>query len=386
MRIGIDASNLRQGGGRTHLIELLTAADPKRDRIDSVVVWGSQETLDLLPRRRWLQKIAVACLEKGFLARMGWQTFALKGEATKARCDLLFVPGGIFQTGFRPIVVMSRNMLPFEWTELKRYGISLTAIRLFLLRHFQGRSFRGADGVIFLSRYAREKIISSVGQLQGASRIIPHGLNHRFLINNPKPPKHKKTTTEKKLKIIYVSIIDHYKHQWKVVEAVAAARIETGLDLELHLAGPAYKPSLRKLEAAIVSYDPGKRWVHYHGNVAYEDLPRLYAQAQIGIFASTCENMPNILLETMAAGLPILCSDRGPMPEVLGKAGVYFDPENPDSMCRQLIALLKAQRTRRRLGLLARQEAQKYSWDKCAKETFHFCHQVLGRHENRHSH
>ena len=125
--------------------------------------------------------------------------------------------------------------------------------------------------------------------------------------------------------------------------------------------------------------------MHYHGNVAYEDLPRLYAQAQIGIFASTCENMPNILLETMAAGLPILCSDRGPMPEVLGKAGVYFDPENPDSMCRQLIALFKAQTTRRRLGLLARQRAQKYSWDKCAKETFRFCHQVLGRHENRQS-
>jgi len=385
MRIGIDASNLRQGGGRTHLIELLTAADPKRDRIDSVVVWGSQETLDLLPRRRWLQKIAVACLEKGFLARMGWQTFALKGEATKARCDLLIVPGGIFQTRFRPIVVMCRNMLPFDLTETKRYGVSFKKLRLAILRYFQGRSFKSADGVIFLTRYAREKIFSSVGQLQGASRIIPHGVNHRFLINNPKPPQ-KRTTTEKKLKLIYVSIIDQYKHQWKVVEAVAAARIETDFDLELHLAGPAYEPSLRKLEAAIARHDPGTRWVHYHGNVAYEDLPRLYAQAQIGIFASTCENMPNILLETMAAGLPILCSDRGPMPEVLGKAGVYFDPENPDSMCRQLIALLKAQRTRRRLGLLARQEAQKYSWDKCAKETFRFCHQILGRHQNRHSH
>ena len=35
--------------------------------------------------------------------------------------------------------------------------------------------------------------------------------------------------------------------------------------------------------------------------------------------------MPNTLVEAMASGLPIACSDRGPMPEVLGDGGVLFD-------------------------------------------------------------
>ena len=50
--------------------------------------------------------------------------------------------------------------------------------------------------------------------------------------------------------------------------------------------------------------------------------------------------MPNILLEGMAAGLPIACSSMGPMPEVLGDAGVYFNPTNVDSIYTALKELL----------------------------------------------
>ena len=52
VNVGIDASNIRQGGGRTHLIELLAAADPLRDGFSEVCVWGAQDTLDKLPDRQ----------------------------------------------------------------------------------------------------------------------------------------------------------------------------------------------------------------------------------------------------------------------------------------------------------------------------------------------
>ena len=49
----------------------------------------------------------------------------------------------------------------------------------------------------------------------------------------------------------------------------------------------------------------------------------------MGIFASSCESSSCVLIENMASGLPIACSNRGPMPEVLKDGGVYFDPEKP---------------------------------------------------------
>ena len=56
-------------------------------------------------------------------------------------------------------------------------------------------------------------------------------------------------------------------------------------------------------------------------------LPEHLREAELFVFASSCENLPNILIEGMAAGLPIACSRRPPMPEVLGDAGESFDPE-----------------------------------------------------------
>jgi glycosyltransferase involved in cell wall biosynthesis len=54
--------------------------------------------------------------------------------------------------------------------------------------------------------------------------------------------------------------------------------------------------------------------------------------------------MPNILLEAMAAGLPIACSNRGPMPEVLGTAGLYFNPENPAEIACAIRTVIDEQR------------------------------------------
>ena len=83
------------------------------------------------------------------------------------------------------------------------------------------------------------------------------------------------------------------------------------------------------MKAAIDRWPIAIECVCFHGEIPYKELHQQYQQADIGVFASSCENMPNILLETMASGLPIACSKKGPIPEVLGKDGVYFDSEEP---------------------------------------------------------
>ena len=379
-RIGIDATNLRRGGGRTHLIELLRAADPVRDQFDSVIVWGSRQTLDLLVDASWLDKVVVPTLEKGLLRRTLWQRFSLSKVALMADCNVLFVPGGSFDARFRPIVTMSRNMLPFEWRELRRYGFSLLTLKLILLRFTQTLSFRKADGVIFLTDYAQQGVLQVTRPLSGETRVIPHGLNPRFLISDDNLAQRKLPAKGEPIRLIYVSIMDQYKHQWRVVEGVAKARKSSGLDLQLDLIGPAYAPSLKRLNAAIAEQDPHVEWVNYLGVVDYQELHSLYAKAHVGIFASSCENMPNILLETMAAGLPILSSDRGPMPEILGDAGLYFDPENPESLSMALLELLTSEKRMTAFTRAAHQKAKAFSWERCAANTFGFLRHVAETH------
>jgi glycosyltransferase involved in cell wall biosynthesis len=371
LTIGIDAANLRGGGGVTHLVELLRAAQAEVHGIDRVVIWGGSETLDLVEDRPWLDKRVPTALDKGLLQRTLWQRYRLSKEVRDAGCDVLFVPGGSYAGDFHPVVNMSRNMLPFEWSELKRYGWSPFTLKLLLLRLTQSRSYKKTDGLIFLTDYARQGVTKVTGELPCKVFTIPHGLNPRF--NQAPKQQHAITdyTIARPYRVLYVSTIDQYKHQWSVVEAISVLRRE-GLPVALDLVGSARSPALKRLNKVIDRLDHNRSWVCYHGSIPFNDLPHRYAQADLGLFASSCENMPNILLETMASGLPIACSNRGPMPEVLGAGGVYFDPEQSADIACALRELITSPQLRSELAQLSYQHAQHYSWKRCAAETIQF--------------
>ena len=373
--IGIDASNLRRGGGITHLVELMSATRPDLHNITKVVIWGSNKTLDLLEDQTWLIKITPQELNLGSIYRLYWQRFKLSRDAEVAGCDLIFVPGGSFSCSFKPFVTMSRNMLPFDMKEMRRYGISWIFLRLLLLRFIQSNSYRRANGMIFLTRFARKHVQKVTSKLSCLSAVIPHGLNLRFHIKPKEQYDISKYTLDNPFQLLYVSIVDQYKHQWYVVEAVAKLRSK-GYPVLLNLVGPAYPPALKHLKRTIGKLDKNNDWVKYYGSVPYKDLHNIYNESNLGIFASSCENMPNILLETMAAGLPIACSNRGPMPEILGDSGLYFNPEQPIEIFNALESLINNPQLRSEKANASFLEVQKYSWSICANETFSFLDQV----------
>jgi glycosyltransferase involved in cell wall biosynthesis len=375
LTIGIDAINLRRGGGITHLREMLSAAIPEKLGLARIFVWGAQAELEYLPDQSWLIKVSVPAAGRGLLSRTIWQCLMLSRAARKVGCDVLFVPGGSYAGDFTPVVTMSRNMLPFEWRELRRYGCSFFTLKLGMLRWVQSRTYRRADGLIFLTRYAEEKVTKVVGNIDATTAIIPHGLSERFRL----PPKVQRDihayNYNQPYRILYVSIVDHYKHQWNLVKAVSSLRRE-GFPLFLELVGPANKAALMRLENTLLQEGASEEWVRYSGAVAFDQLHKSYANADLGVFASSCENMPNILLETMASGLPIACSNRGPMPEILQGAGVYFDPEEPADIIRALREIICSAKTREDLSHASYDSSQQYSWSQCADMTLQFLIQI----------
>jgi glycosyltransferase involved in cell wall biosynthesis len=368
--VGVDASNLGPGGSMTHLTNLLAVARPAEHGIERIVVWGGSAKLERLPERPWLDKRAIPALDGGLPQRLLWQRFRLP-ELAREACDVLFVPGGNARPGgFHPLVTMSRNMLPFEWRELRRYGLSWMTLRLLLLRFGQARTFARADGLIFLTEYARDAVETAV-RLPPRVTVIPHGVEDRFRMA-PRPQRPLSACTpERPLRALYVSIVDVYKHQWHVAKAVHALRAE-GLPLAIDFVGPAYAPALARLRGTLRALDPEERHLRYLGPVPFDKLHELHRQADVFVFASSCENMPNILLEGMAGGLAIACARRGPMPEVLGEAGLYFDPERPEEIASALRTLAEDDALRARLAAAASEAARRFSWQRCARETLSF--------------
>jgi glycosyltransferase involved in cell wall biosynthesis len=375
--VGVDGSNIRSGGAVTYFKRMLGNATPADVGVERVRVWGDRVTLDLLPSLSWLEPVHVPVLERSQIHRLRWQRSQLP-ELARRGCDLLFVPGGLVTGSFRPFVTMSRNMLPFEYGEMLRYGPSRTLARLLLLRFGQGRSIRRADGIIFLTEYARRTVSAKV-RPQGMVAVVPHGVDEGFRAG-PRPQEPiGRFSEDRPFRILYVSIVDVYKHQGELAEAVASLRRQ-GLPVALDLIGPAYPPALSRLERTLARLDPEKRFLRYHGGVRFDELPRVHERANLFAFASSCENMPNILVEAMGAGHPIACSNRGPMQEILGDAGTYFDPERPDDIAAALRSMIEDPELRARSAAGASERAARYSWRRCAIETFEFIARVAKHH------
>ena len=376
MILVIDASNIRAGGGLTHLAELLKCIDPTKHPINKVLLYAPFSSLIKIPDYGWLEKKTNWYLNQNFITRIFWQEFILP-QLCRRKADLLFSLGGTYVGSFHPYISMSQNMLVFDRKERNRYGISFQLFRISLLEKLQKLSFKNADGVLFISKYA-QKEISKVVRIKN-STVIPHGISDRFKQRPRLANPISNYNFNNPLKILYVSIIDVYKHQWNVVKAVENLRNEKNLPVELHLVGPHYLPSYKLLLKTISSFPNSYDFIKVHGKVPFEQIQSFYKSSDIFVFASTCENMPNIVLEAMSAGLPICSSNSMPMPEFLLDAAEYFDANIPRSIRDSLVRLINSPSLRDDLSERAYKESEKYSWERCSSETIEFLSLTLDK-------
>ena len=378
MIVGIDASRNRSGGAKAHLIGILKEGDPHKYGIREVHLWAYKGLLDAIPDLKWLIKHNPIEVEQSLFSQIWWQRFKFPNEARQCGCSIVFNTDAGSVSPFQPSVTLSRDMLSYEPGVIKIFGLSRARLRLILLRYIQNRSFRNSFGVIFLTQYAAEVIQRSCGALLRVV-IIPHGVGADFRKVIPKSENSDRA--EKIYRVLYVSHVELYKYQWVVIRAVEKLRV-AGYHVELILVGSSSGKAKQLLEKQIDESDVNREWVNQMGFVQQKELPACLAKADIFVFASSCENMPNTLVEAMAVGLPIACSNRGPMPDVLKDGGVYFDPENAESIAVALERLIVDEELRLCLARRAQQLSEQYSWSRCADETFSFIAEMYRRMEN----
>lgn len=374
MRIGIDASNIGGGGGVTHLKEIL-AYLPTQKEIEKVNVFASQKVLNQIPDNKLIHKMTFPAFNKGLLHRVIFQLWVYD-KHIKQNCDILFSITGDYLGNFKPVAGMSRNMLLYErdiWKEIKQ---PKEIMRFWLNYIKQKRCFSKASGVLFISQFAKDYVLKKLTLKNKQIAVIHHGISPRFQVKVSKQLSIENYSENKPFKLLYVSTVHVYKHQWNVVSAVALLR-QKGYPIELDLVGGViFKPAGKKLEKTIQENDSENKFIHYHGHVPYDKIDEFYKNADGIIYASTCENMPNILIESMASGLPIVCSNKQPMPEFLKENGIYFDAKNVKSIANAIEEMLLNPEKRESMAIRNFEEVKKYSWEITANETFSFLEDI----------
>lgn len=373
--IGIDASNV-EGGAITHLTEMFYVISPFDYANIKFVIWGKSKFKYAFFDKPNVEFIENDNVTTNYLARCKWGFYTLPRQIKIKKIDNLLVPGGIFFRKSCCVTTICQNMLPFEYREMIRFFARPRFFKFLLLRFLHIVSFSRSDGVIFLSDYARKHVANNKFVNLKSSCVIPHGINKEFFNENKSNVKRELKLTNKRYNIVYVSTIDLYKHQDKVISAISGLR-DVGHDIRVDFFGSAYEPALVKLRRKLSIVDPDSSWARYHGVVKYEELPAIYKNYDFAIFASSCENLPNIVLETMASGLPLLSSDMGPMPDIIKDGGIYFNPVSIEDIKEKLLEGINNPTRLLNKAIIAKQIALNYSWENTAKETIAYLTEIV---------
>ena len=364
MKVVINAFSARLGGGQTYLRNLL-AYLPERDDLDVLVY--APAGLEL-PSHPHLRRMVTRWPTTNPLLRALWERLVLPRVLRIEQADVLFCPGGVVATptpGGCKVVTMFRNMIPFDSRTFMSIPWGLQRLRNVILKRVMLKSMAKADLTIFISDHAR-RVIETMTRIKNPV-TIPHGISRTFRSFEQTFARPSFLPAGEYL--LYVSRFDVYKHHYELVSAYA--RLSEGLRrrFELVLVGEADLPEAVRVRQLIERLDVGER-VHLLGAVPYSELPAVYHHARLVLFASSCENCPNIMLEALGAGRPVLSSNVMPMPEFGGDAVAYFSPFDPDDILKTMQKVLTDDVYAEYLAAAAVKRSALYDWENTASVTW----------------
>lgn len=223
-----------------------------------------------------------------------------------------------------------------------------------------------AAAVITVSEFSRNELMALAGVDPARLHVVPTVLTEPFRRppgrGNPAVPARRGLPGRYGL---YTGGVEPRKNLSRLFAAWASwKRIRPGLPA-LVLTGDvrryeAFRPEIDRLGL--------REDVSFTGRLSGDDLVRVYAGSLFVVYPSLYEGFGLPVLEAMATGVPIVCSNRGSLPEIGGDAAIYFDPESPDDIVRALDAVVMDTALVARLVAAGRERVAQYSPEVAAQK------------------
>ncbi len=167
--------------------------------------------------------------------------------------------------------------------------------------------------------------------------------------------------------LLYLGANKPHKNLERLVQAWAQVAEEAKAGVQLVLAGH-YDPRYPQAYTLVQELGLSSQVTFLH-NVAEEELPVLYSGAECFVFPSYYEGFGLPVLEAMASGTPVICSQASSLPEVVGDAALLFDPYDVSNIAHCLHTVLTQPGLRDDLRKRGLSQVQQFSWERTARET-----------------
>ena len=295
------------------------------------------------------------------LLNMFWHLFILPFKLNLKKYDFCFLPVGNRR-------LLSRCPVPSITTfhDLSQLYIKdkYDKKRIFYIKKIIPRYLKKIDFIFTPSENTKKDIIKFY-KMSGENISVNH-LGYDLDRFYPMPDGETRSYSrlkEKKNYLLYVSRLEFPgKNHVKLIEAYEKLPADLKNKYNLVFAGQKWNGSEKIEERIAVSPDKDKIFIT--GFVPHECLPELYKEASLFVFPSLYEGFGFPLLESMACGVPAICSNCSSLPEIGGSAVKTFDPENSIEISRKIQEVLNDEKLYKEMKEKSLLRAEKFRWSK----------------------
>jgi len=370
MRIGVNTLLLipgEVGGSETYLMETLNAmlATPGEFRI---VLFANAENRNLLydrfGRDPRVEIRPLACRAENRYARILSEQFTLPRAVRAAGVNVLWSPG--YTMPLRPAAPAVTSVLDLQY---RTHPEDLTWQARLATDFLVTRSCRRSRIILTLSTFSRGEIERLTGVPGTRVRVTPLAAHAGFGIPvDPATRARRIAALTNRVNPYLLVVANTYPHKNVHAAVEAFVRLQDRIRHDLVVVG---KPRLGepRLQSALEGLRDSRRFIRLQG-VSREDLIALYQDAAALVFPSRYEGFGLPVLEAMSAGVPVVTTRCGSIPEVGGDHAWYADPDSAENLAGRVLEVLSLPGSERARRLdAARAHAATFTWDRTARLT-----------------
>jgi alpha-1,3-rhamnosyl/mannosyltransferase len=388
VHVGVDATtwwNDRGFGRFTR--ELLQALGQRQngfrytlviDRADDGSLPSGMRLLAASPKRTLTQSAV------GRGARSPAELWSMARVAARERFDLFFFPAVY---SYFPLLSRTRTVVAFHDTIAERFPrlIFPTRRNQLLWQAKVALARRQATRVMTVSESSARDVETFLGVPRRNIDVITEGPSptfRRLASVDESAVRARFQLPPRGPLLIYVGGLNPHKNVLGLLRAlpqILAQAPDVHVAIVGDTSGKGFLDNIAELRAFVAANAGLETHVTFTGYIADAQLVELFHAGTALVFPSLWEGFGLPAVEAMATGLPVLASDRGSLPEVVGEAGLYFNPESPPEIAAACLRFLSSPDLQARLRVTAQAQAARFTWARGAELTEQCFERALGR-------
>jgi glycosyltransferase involved in cell wall biosynthesis len=278
-------------------------------------------------------------------------------------CQTFAIPL-LWQRSKANVIITVHDIIPCATKEYSSFADHI-------LNNLAMHGLKKAQFIIADSEQTKKDLINLLHIPENKIHVIYLGIDHSYFY----PKKVKKQTN----RILYVGSESKRKNLASLFKAIAEVKkiIPSVKLIKIGVSQDKKNHEKLVLLAKKLGIEQNIEWKGYVENLVEE-----YRKAQVFVFPSIYEGFGFPVLEAMACGCPVICSDKSSLPEIAGDAAIYFDGCNYKDLANNIIKVLSDNKVQKTMMTKGVQQAKKFTWEKCAKETQEVYKKVYNEHHN----